>query len=78
MSTIAPSIHSRPPGPGTGWPRSSTQRTSPSARTIRYSNSNASPRALACSTPRMTASRSSGWTMLMIVRFALATKLCGG
>jgi hypothetical protein len=36
-SKIAPSIHSRPPGPGTSWPRSSTQRIAPSARTIRYS-----------------------------------------
>ena len=26
MSNIAPSIHSRPPGPRTSWPRSSTQR----------------------------------------------------
>ena len=41
MSKIAPSIHSRPPGPLTSWPRSSTQRISPSARTIRYSSTNA-------------------------------------
>ena len=44
MSNIAPSSHSRPPGPGTGCPRSSTQRTSPSARTIRYSSTNGSSR----------------------------------
>ena len=41
MSKIAPSIHRRPPGPRTSWPRSSTQRTTPSARTIRYSTTKA-------------------------------------
>ena len=40
MSKIAPSHHSRPPAPETSWPRSSTQRISPSARTIRYSSAN--------------------------------------
>ena len=38
MSNSAPSHHSRPPAPDTSWPRSSTHRTSPSARTIRYSS----------------------------------------
>ena len=53
MSNSAPSIHSRPPGPCTSWPRSSTQRTWPSARTIRYSTTNAlSGSAVAAATER--------------------------
>ena len=53
MSNIAPSTHSRPPGPGTIWPRSSTQRSSPSARTIRYSMAKARSCSAACSTARI-------------------------
>ena len=77
MSNIAPSTHSRPPAPGTTWPRSSTQRSSPSARTIRYSMAKARSRSAACSTARTSPSRSSGWTMLSIVRRVLATKFEG-
>ncbi len=79
MSNSAPSIHSRPPGPGTSWPRSRTQRTAPSARTIRYSATKArSGSAPAEATAREIRLRSRGWTMLSSVRFALATKSTGG
>ena len=79
MSNSAPSHHSRPPEPGTSWPRSSTQRTSPSARTIRYSSTNGSPSSRA-SFERLLSifGRSSGWTMLQSVRFLLAMKFAAG
>ncbi len=78
MSKITPSIQSRPPKPATSWPRSSTQRTAPSARTIRYSCENGCSSSVAVATSRITCSRSSGWMMLISVRRELAMKLSAG
>ena len=79
MSNSAPFIHICPPAPLTSWPRSSTQRISPSARTIRYSSENVwSPPSSQPSTAAAIIARSSGWTMLTSVRLALATKLSAG
>ena len=59
-------------------PRSSTQRTSPSARTIRYSRVNGRPASTACMTDRSTCSRSSGWITLTNGRTALSMKSAAG
>jgi hypothetical protein len=54
------------------------QRTSPSARQIRYSRTNGSWCSVECATVSSTISTSSGWTIERIVRLVLDRKLGGG
>jgi hypothetical protein len=74
MSKIAPSSQRRPSPASAAWPRSRTERTSPSRRTIRYSIVYGRPAATPSRTDRSTRSRSSGWMTLVKLRIRLEMK----
>ena len=77
-SKMTPSRHARPRSSRTVVPRSRTQRTAPSARTIRYSIVSARRAATAARSSTSTHCRSSGCTIENSVRVAPSTKSSAG
>jgi hypothetical protein len=76
-SNIAPSIHSRPPDPGTTWPAIEHPAHLAVGAHDPVLQGEGQLALCGVATARSSISRSSGWTMLSSVRRVLATKFAG-